>query len=198
VEFVFRNATVAELKSYLSKSILINTLLGGAVLVLAIAVASKSSVIIQRTPGMPADAVIEKTTLDMRSQHAMLSTVTSAISSVNPSNSEYQKNVILGFTSPQLYTRLAKEINEKVALLQTQHELGSYYFVEKEWRYDPLSGKHFVMGWVHTVNAARDTSEPYTYEYTAHVENYRFIIDTVESYKGHVAHDAEWIKNQNK
>lgn len=198
MEFLFREATVAELKGYLYKVIFACLTLAITVLVLAIGVVTKSSIIVQRTPGMPSDAVIEKTTMDMRSQHAMLSTVTGAISSVNPANAEYQKNVLLGFAAPGLYTRLAKEIDQKVAVLTAQRELGSYYFVEKSWKYDPLSGKHFVLGWVHTVNAAKDSAEPYTYEYIAHVENYRFIIDNVDSYQGHMPHDAEWIKSQNK
>lgn len=198
MEFLFREATVAELKSYLNKALLAITSLAILVLVLGIGLVSRSEIVVQRTPGMPADAVIEKTGMDMRSQHAHLSTFTSSLSSINPSNSEYQKNVLMGYASPILYTKLAKEIDQRVAQLTTQHELGSYYWVEKDWKYDPLSEKHFVTGWVHTVNAARDTAEPYTYEYKIHIENYRVIVDSVTSYSGHVVHDAEWIKNQNK
>lgn len=198
MEFLFREATVAELKGYLSKMIWALLGLAGAVLILAIGVVTRSTIVVQRTPGMPSDAVIEKTTIDMRSQHAMLSAVTDALGSINPANAEYKKNLLMGFASPELYTRLAKEIDQKIALLVAQHELGSYYFVEKEWRFDPVSGKHFVIGWLHTVNAARDTAEPYTYEYKVHVESYRFNVDDAVSYPGHVPHDAEWLKNQNK
>ena len=56
----------------------------------------------------------------------------------------------------------------------------------------------FVYGDVHTVNAARDSAEPYVFEYQVHVENYRLVVDEVVSYAGERTHDSEWLKNNKR
>lgn len=174
------------------------TLLGLAlaVLVLVLMLFNRSQIIIQQTPGMPNDAVIQKTSLDKNSQRATLVAVTSNLASVNPANVEYQKTFLQAFLAPAAYTKLSTEIDSQVKRLVDQRELGSYYFVFRSWEYDPKLDTHFVIGDVHTVNAAKDTSQPYVFEYKIHVENYRLVIDDVTSYEGDRAHNSVWMESQ--
>lgn len=174
------------------------TMLGLAlsVLVLVLMLFNRSQIIIQQTPGMPNDAVIQKTSLDKNSQRATLVAVTSNLASVNPANVEYQKTFLQAFLAPAAYTKLSTEIDSQVKRLIDQRELGSYYFVFRSWEYDPKLDTHFVIGDVHTVNAAKDTSQPYVFEYKIHVENYRLVIDDVTSYEGDRAHNSVWMESQ--
>lgn len=174
------------------------TLLGLSlsVLVLVLMLFNRSQIIIQQTPGMPNDAVIQKTSLDKNSQRATLVAVTSNLASVNPANVEYQKTFLQAFLAPAAYTKLSTEIDSQVKRLIDQRELGSYYFVFRSWEYDPKLDAHFVIGDVHTVNAAKDTAQPYVFEYKVHVENYRLVIDDVTSYEGDRAHNSVWMESQ--
>jgi conjugal transfer pilus assembly protein TraE len=55
-----------------------------------------------------------------------------------------------------------------------------------------------VIGELHTVNAAKDSSQLYVFEYTTHVQNYRLWIDEVLTYEGDKAHNSEYLKGQKK
>jgi conjugal transfer pilus assembly protein TraE len=136
--------------------------------------------------------------MDIGGQRALLVAVTSNLAQINPANAEYQKNFLQEFLSPQQYTRLSTEIDAKAKLLADQRELGSYYFVFRRHAYDQKIDRHFVLGEVHTVNAAKDTAEPWVFEYQMHVENYRPVIDDVTSYKGDKAHDSAWLEAQKR
>jgi hypothetical protein len=170
--------------------------LGLAVLVLVLVVYSQSKIVVLQTPGMPNDTVIQKTSLDKGAQRAVLVAVTSNLVQVNPANIEYQKAFLQAFLAPAAYTKLSQEIDSQVKRLVDQRELGSYYFVFRSWEYDPKLDTHFVIGDVHTVNAAKDTAQPYVFEYKMHVENYRPVIDDVLSYEGDRAHNSVWKESQ--
>jgi len=163
------------------------------ILLLLVKLVLQSEVIIQQTPGMPEGARIERSAMDKGSQAATLKALTAAMVEINPANAEYQKTFIQVFLSPEAYTRISKEIDAKVEQLKSQRELGSYYFVNKGYSYDPKLNKHFVYGEYHTVNAAKDTSEDYVFEFSAHVENYRLVVDDAVSYPGTALHDSEWL-----
>lgn len=166
------------------------------VLVLVLVVYSQSKIVVLQTPGMPNDTIIQKTSLDKGAQRAVLIAVTSNIAQVNPANIEYQKTFLQAFLAPGAYTKLSTEMDSQVKRLIDQRELGSYYYVFQRWEYDPILDTHFVIGDVHTVNAAKDTSQPYVFEYKMHVENYRPVIDDVTSYTGDRAHNSAWKETQ--
>ena len=194
MELSIRNKTSTE------KTRIIYGLVGGvgilglAILFLAIKLAFQSEIIIQQTPGMPNGSVIEKSTMDKGSQRAILSAVTSAIAQINPSNAEYQKQCIQAFLAPAAFTKISKVIDDRVATLASQRELGSYYFVLRLYEFDPILDRHFVVGDVHTVNAAHDTPEAFTFEYQVHFENYRLVVDDETTYAGDRPHNSEWVK----
>jgi conjugal transfer pilus assembly protein TraE len=48
------------------------------------------------------------------------------------------------------------------------------------------------------VNAAKDSAEPYVYEYAIHIENYRLWVDDIKVYPGEKIHNSEWIKANSK
>jgi conjugal transfer pilus assembly protein TraE len=197
MEFKARERSIAEVRSLNTKLIWGHVLSAGTILLLALKLATQSQIIINQTPGMLDHGVIEKTAMDKASQHATLSAITAAITQVNPANAEYAKPMIQVFLAPAAYTRISAELDAKVQKLIVQHELGSYYFVEKSYQYDPETDRHFVVGDVHTVNAARDTAAPYVFEYAVHVENYRMVVDDAQSYAGDRPHDGAWLR-QNK
>jgi len=194
MEIKAREQSNAELRKKNDRLIWANLGSIGVALLLALKLVTQSEIIIHRTPGMPNDSVIEKTAMDKGAQRATLNALTSAIAQVNPANAEYVKAMVQAYLAPAAYTKVSKEIDEKVQLLVQQHELGSYYFVWRAYEYDPQIDRHFVMGDVHTVNAAKDTAAPFVFEYAAHVENYRLVVDDPISYPGDRPHDFEWRK----
>ena len=198
MEIGARNQSIAEVRAKNTLLIWICGGLTGAVVLLAVKLATQSEIIINQTPGMPDHSVIEKTAMDKGAQHATLSAVTAAIAQVNPANFEYMKALVQVFLAPTAYTRISQEIDAKVQMLIKQHELGSYYFVERAYEYDPTLNKHFVYGDVHTVNAAKDSATPYVFEYAIHVENYRLVVDEAISYAGDRAHNSEWLKSNKR
>ncbi len=197
MELSNREKSVAELKKekqFLATGWIITTV----ILALAmLKIVAQSDIIIERTPGMPSESRLEKTAIDKSSQRAILWSVTAAIVQVNPENAQYQKEFIYPFLAPAMYTRIVRDIDASVAQLEQQHELGSYYMVLRNpgYLYDPVLDRHFVICDVHTVNAAKDTAEPYVYEYKTHVENYRLVIDSVSAYPGDKPHTSSWLKD---
>lgn len=193
-----RQKTISELK----KEILVmrGVIFFGAIALaaLAIKIAFQTEIIIQRTPGVPNQAVFEKTTMDKNSQLGILYSLTNNIAQVNPTNAEYIKPFIQAFLAPQAYTRVTKEIDAKVAQLVAQRELGSYYAIMRGYDYDPEIDTHFIRCDVHVVNAAIDTAKPYIFEYKTHVENYGFVVDDVKAYEGDAIHNSQWIKNKTR
>jgi conjugal transfer pilus assembly protein TraE len=194
VEIRARERSIAEIRATNVKLIWANVLGMVVILLLAIKLATQSEIIINQTPGMPEHAVIEKTAMDKGAQKATLSAVTSAIAQVNPANYEYVKPMIQAFLAPAAFTKVSAEIDAKVQKLILQRELGSYYFVQKAYEYDAATDRHFIVGDVHTVNAAKDTAATYVFEYAVHVENYRLVVDEAVSYAGDRPHDGEWLK----
>jgi hypothetical protein len=158
----------------------------------------QSEIVIERTAGMPSGSVIQKGAWDKKAELATLLDVTNALSNINPANADYQKQLLAVFLSPEEYTRMSKQIDELSKRLAEQRELGSYYFIWKAFDYDQALDTFFVRGDVHTVNAAKDTAEPWVFEYRTHIDNYRLVVDKVTSYRGDRAHDSAWRKEQNK
>ncbi len=193
-----RNEAVSELRTR-NKHLTYATL--GAVLIsfgLMFKLVSQSEIIIVQTPGMPANSIIERTSFDKNAQLATLNAITSNLASINPANAEYQKKFLELYFSPDSYTRLCHEIDLKVEKAKAERELGSSYFVLKRYIYDEQIDKHFIVGEQHTVNAAKDTAEPYVYEYAIHIENYRLWVDDIKAYPGEKIHNSEWIKANSK
>lgn len=198
MELSSRNQSISELKrrnALLTASV---TALGLAVLLLTLKMFFQSQTLLMQTPGMPANAVIERASFDKASQQATLAAVTSALVQINPANVEYQKKFVEMYLSPPAYTRLSADIDARVASLVAQRELGSYYWVGRGGRWDPVTGKHFLWGELHTVNAAKDSAQLYCFEYAFHIENYRLWIDDIRSYAGDKPHDGDWIKANTK
>ncbi len=193
-----RQSSVKELNEKNSK--LTWALLGAVVccVLLAAKLFFQSEIIIERNAGMPSGSVIQKSAYDKKAELATLLDVTNALSNINPANADYQKQLLAVFLSPEEYTRMSKQIDELSRRLAEQRELGSYYFIWKAFDYDQALDLFFVRGDVHTVNAAKDTAEPWVFEYRTHVDNYRLVVDKVTSYRGDRAHDSAWRKEQNK
>lgn len=198
MELNARNASIAEVRSKNNKLTWVIVFNSLAILLLGIKLVTQSEIVVVKTPGMPNDSVLERSVMDKGAQKATLSSLTSAIAQTNPANAEFNKEFVQSFLSATAYTKVSLAIDSQVARLVSQHELGSYYFVQRGYEYDPVTNHHFVYGDVHTVNAARDSAEPYVFEYTAHVENYRLLVDEVVSYVGDKPHDGEWLKNNKK
>jgi conjugal transfer pilus assembly protein TraE len=190
-----RNQSLTELKKENRMLRLIILAVSVALVFVAVKHAFQTEIVVMQTPGMPNNVVIEKSSMDKAAQMATLYAVTNNIAQVNPSNAEYIKTFLQVYLAPAAYTRITKEINDQVAKLELQRELGSYYFVLRGYDYDAALDKHFVKGDVHVVNAARDTATPYIFEYTTHVENYRLVVDDVKTYEGDREHNSEWLKN---
>lgn len=187
--------SISELKNerrYLISGLVASSL---SILGLVFKLITQSEILTVQTPGMPNNATIQRTSMDKASQFAILNAVTSNLVQINPSNADYQKNFLKSFLAPQVYTKMSLEIDKKVDALVKQRELGSYYFVLKQGTsYDAAIDKFFVIGEVHTVNAAKDTAQTYVFEYITHVENYRLWVDSITTYEGDRPHNAEWLK----
>ncbi len=198
MELTRRNQSISELKK--ENNTLRKIILAGSIALLFISVkhAFQSEIVVQQTPGMPNNSVIEKSSMDKGAQMATLYAVTNNIAQVNPSNAAYSKVFLQVYLAPAAYTRISKEIDNQVAKLEAQRELGSYYFVLHGYDYDPVLDKHFVKGEVHVVNAAKDTATPYVFEYSTHIENYRMVVDDVKTYEGITEHNSVWLKNTTK
>jgi TraE protein len=198
-----RGVTIKNLKR---KNISLTTsvvFLSGALLLALIKIFVLSEIVVMRTPGMPENSVIARDSFDRGAQLATLNAVTSAIASINPGNAEYQKVFLSYYLAPQAYTNIIAEINAEVEKLKSQRELGSHYWIlggtsGRRYEYDPKINKHFVMGDVHTVNAAKDSAEPYVFEFAFHIENYRLWIDEATSYPGDRPHNSEWLEANKK
>jgi len=198
MDLISRNQSLSELKN--ENRILRLIILGVSIALVFISIkhAFQTEIVVMQTPGMPNNTVIEKSNMNKEAQMATLYAVTNNIAQVNPSNSEYLKTFLQAYLAPAAYTRISKEIDNQVAKLLSQRELGSYYFVLRAYDYDAALDKHFVRGDVHVVNAAKDTATPYVFEYAIHVENYRIVVDDVKTYEGEREHNTEWLKNAKK
>jgi len=198
MELSNRERSVKELRDLNAK--LTMALLGLVVglLLVTIKLFFQSEIVVERTAGMPTGSVIQKSAWDKKAQLATLLDVTNAIANINPANAEYQKQLLQVFLAPASYTRIAAEIDDRSKKLADQRELGSYYFIWKAFDYDEALDRFFVRGDIHTVNAAKDTAEPWVFEYETHVDNYHLVVDKVSSYHGDRAHDSAWLKEQNK
>ncbi|RQQ88682.1 type VI secretion protein [Burkholderia stagnalis] len=190
--------SVADLRRDKQRLILSNACTAVVALLLAVKVAFQTVIIQNQVPGMPDGARIERNGMDVGAMQAYAFAVTNALASVNPSNGESTKRFVQPFLSPAAYTKVSLAIDQKIELLKAQRELGSYYFVLKRFESDEKLGRVFVQGEVHTVNAARDTAEPWVFEYPVHFANYRMTMDDVIAYSGDKAHNSEWIKAQQK
>lgn len=193
-----RNRSVAELRKSNGQLRFVLLCLA-AIAVLAVGkLVFSSEIIINRVPGMPDGAKIERNGMDVGAQQATAFAVASALASVNPSNGESMKKFLQPFLSAAAYTKVSLAIDNKVATLSAQHELGSYYFVLRRFEADDKIGRVFVLGEVHTVNAARDTAEQWVFEFPVHFSGYQMVVDDVIAYAGDKAHNSEWLKAQQK
>jgi conjugal transfer pilus assembly protein TraE len=198
MELSNRERSVKELRDLNAKLVMALMGLVVGLLLVTIKLFFQSEIIVERTAGMPTGSVIQKSAWDKKAQLATLLDVTNAIANINPANAEYQKQLLQVFLAPASYTRIASEIDDRAKKLADQRELGSYYFIWKAFDYDEALDRFFVRGDIHTVNAAKDTAEPWVFEYETHVDNYHLVVDKVSSYHGDRAHDSAWLKEQNK
>jgi conjugal transfer pilus assembly protein TraE len=198
MDTIRRGATISGLERLVNYLLYSVAGLSTALLIAMICLATQSKTVLMMIPGMPSGTEIKKSSMDIGAQRALVMAVTSNIAQINPANAEYQKAFLQAFLSPQQYTKLSAEIDAKARLLAEQRELGSYYFVFRRHEYDEKINRHFVIGDVHTVNAAKDTSEPWVFDYQMHVENYRPVIDDVLSYRGDKAHNFAWLEVQKR
>jgi conjugal transfer pilus assembly protein TraE len=198
MELSNRQKSVQELSSQIT---LLHRVIAGfalATVILAGSLFTQQKIVVLQVPGMPTDAVLEKSSLDKGSQRAVLMAVTSNLVQSNPSNYEYQKRFLQDFLAGDVYTSISLQIDSQIKKLVDQHELGSYYFTLKRYFYDAQLNKHFVVGDVHTVNAAKDTSVTYVYEYEMKIDNYRPVITSILSYKGDAIHDHVYYDSLKK
>jgi TraE protein len=186
----------AELRQSIKRLVLINCCLVVIILVMALQSLMREQIVILRTPGVVGDEVFARTTVDRASQIATLKAVTNNLAQCNPSSKAFCKDFLQSYLSPAAYTKVSAEIDANIKRLELQRELGSYYFVFTSYQYDTALNKHFVLGEVHTVNAAIDRAEPWVFEYQVHYENYRLAIDDVKSYKGTQPQNSAWLKQQ--
>ncbi|VVE56469.1 hypothetical protein PAQ31011_05108 [Pandoraea aquatica] len=198
MEIATRNKSLAELSRDNRRLTAAVALIAAAMLVLSIKVFFTNEIIVNQVPGMPNGAKIEKSGMDVGAKQAIVVAVTTMLASVNPSNAESIKHFIQPFLSPDAYTKVSKAIDDKVATLRTQRELGSYYFVTRGFDLDEKLGLLFVKGDLHTVNAAKDTSEPWVFEYPVSFSNYQMVITDVVSYPGDRVRNSKWIEAQTK
>lgn len=198
MEMSQRNEAVSELRTrnkHLTYAVLASALV---CLGVTFKLVSQSEIIMVQTPGMPANSIIERTSFDKNAQLATLNAITNNLGNLNPANAEYQKKFLELYFSPEAYTRLSHEIDLRVEKAKAERELGSSYFVFKRYIYDEQINKHFIVGEQHTVSAAKDSAEPYVYEYAIHIENYRLWVDDIKVYPGEKIHNSEWIKANSK
>jgi len=198
MELSSRERSVKELRDLVAKLTMALLGLVVALLLVTLKLFFQSEIVIERSAGMPSGSVIQKSAWDKHAELATLLDVTNAIANINPGNAEYQKQLLQVFVAPASFTKISAEIDDRAKKLADQRELGSYYFIWKAFDYDEALDRFFVRGDVHTVNAAKDTAEPWVFEYEAHVENYRLVVDKISSYHGDRAHDSAWLKEQNK
>lgn len=191
-----RTGTIADLQAANKFYRYSNLGLTGALLVAVIYIFTQDKIVLQQIPGMSTNAEYSRNAMDVGAQRAIVLAVTNNLVQVNPSNASYQKLFLQAFLAPAVYTKVSAEIDAKAKLLADQRELGSYYFVFRSHQYDPKLNKHFVLGEVHTVNAAKDSAEPWVFEYQVHVDNYRLVVDDIASYKGDKAHNSSWMEGQ--
>lgn len=190
--------------SLLKRNTVLTWSLGAAMVVivlLAMRVTFMSEIIHENVPGMPDGAKIWKNGMDEGAIKAIALAVASNLASVNPSNQESVKSFVQPFLSADAYTVVSQQIDAKAALLAAQHELGSYYFVlgPHGFQYDDKLKRIYVSGDVHTVNAAKDTGEPWVFEFPVHFAQYRMFIDAgLTAYPGNKIHNSEWIQAQTK
>jgi hypothetical protein len=200
MELTQRDKTVSELKRRNALLTWAATALAVGMLLLAAKVAFMSEIILNQIPGMPTGSKIWKNGMDMGAIQAEAFAVASALASVNPSNPESVKAFVQPFLSPDAYTVVSKAIDDKAGQLGLQHELGSYYLVlgPHGFQYDDKLGRIFISGDIHTVNAAKDTAEPWVFEFEVRFADYRMFIDGVTAYQGDHIHNSDWIKAQEK
>ncbi|MAF04679.1 MULTISPECIES: TraE/TraK family type IV conjugative transfer system protein [Herbaspirillum] len=196
MEQKIRHKTIDNLESNLRLALLAIFGLVVVVVVLSLVLATQKKIVQTQVPGMPDGASISEDTADREAQFAVIQAVTTAIASINPSNAAYQKRFIKAFLSSDSYTKISSEIDLRVKKMEAEHELGSFYWVTtKGVSFDPSLNRFFIIGDVHTVNAAKDTGEPYVFEYSMKYENYRPVVYDVSSYRGTKARDSDWLKS---
>lgn len=152
-------------------------------------------IVIMRTPGLPNEAVLERSTMDMKAQKLVLSAISSAIGSINPHNAEYVKALAQSYFAPESYTRLTGEINALVQKMVVEREAGSHYFVQLSSNFNPQENTHYIYGEYHTVNLAKDTAQNYVFAYQLRVEQFRPVIT---DYKFYPSDNPPTMKYQEK
>jgi hypothetical protein len=197
-----RDAVIKELRTTTKQQRLIIVCMSISLLFAIGKITLQSEIIVQQNPGLLPSSVLQKTSWDKKSEIAVLTTVATIMSSINPANAEQQKSLIQPFLSPKAYTGVSAQIDAEVERMKSQRELGSGYATAASSRsvyeYDFKLNKHFIFIDAHTVNAGHDTAQPYVYEFECHVEFYRLVIDNVKAYPGVRAHDSEWIEAAKK
>ena len=165
---------------------------------LMVVITLRSDVIIIETPGQPSSEVIEKSSFDQRRQEALFFDITKTFVGINPSNYLYQEKKLEPYFFKKDFKNIERSITTRVDQLVAAKELGSYYFIPAKYVFDPITKKHFVTGDLHTVNVAKDTSQPWVVEYMAEFDSYHLWIKDMAMYEGKNIHDAEYEKANGK
>ena len=200
MELKNHNRTILELSRWVKYLLWSNVSLLFITLLISIYLIFQNKIVVVQIPGggTEVETTYEKNTIDKGSQKAIILAAVSAISQINTANYAYQKLFIQSFLSPEVFTAITSQIDAHVKKMIDQRELGSFYFEFKEYAFDPILNKHFVRGDVHTVNAVKNTSEPWIYELTLRVENYRPMITSLDTYSGLEFHNSIWIDKEGR
>ncbi len=189
---------VAEYRKDIKQLKLVNIALTVIALIAVVAWFTRTVIIQYEIPGLPAGSTIGKNNASLGAKYAVCMAVTANLASVNPSNVEDIKAFIQPFLSPDVFTKISLQIDDQAARLRAQRELGSYNFTFKEARYDPKLDKLFIRGDIHTINAAKDTAQPWVFEYRVHIADYLIKIDDIKNYEGEIMHDTAYYESLKK
>jgi len=193
--------SISELSDWVKYLSLCNAALLFLSISLAIMHFTENKIVIVQVPnggGSVVESKYQKYSIDRGSQKAIILATINAISQINTVNFTFQKEFVQNFLAPEVFTNISNQIDINIRKMTDQRELGSFYFDFKEYQYDPNLDRHFIKGEIHTVNSVKNTSQPWVYEVSMKVENYRPLITSLTSYQGNDFHNSTWIESHSR
>jgi len=193
--------SISELSDWVKYLSLSNAALLFLSISLAIMHFTENKIVIVQVPnggGSVVESKYQKYSIDRGSQKAIILAKINAISQINTVNFTFQKEFVQNFLAPEVFTNISNQIDINIRKMTDQRELGSFYFDFKEYQYDPNLDRHFIKGEIHTVNSVKNTSQPWVYEVSMKVENYRPLITSLTSYQGNDFHNSTWIESHSR
>jgi conjugal transfer pilus assembly protein TraE len=193
--------SISELSDWVKYLSLSNAALLFLSISLAIMHFTENKIVIVQVPnggGSVVESKYQKYSIDRGSQKAIILATINAISQINTVNFTFQKEFVQNFLAPEVFTNISNQIDINIRKMTDQRELGSFYFDFKEYQYDPNLDRHFIKGEIHTVNSVKNTSQPWVYEVSMKVENYRPLITSLTSYQGNDFHNSTWIESHSR